>query len=185
MHYTMTTNGKQYGYHCTQVDPQTILRDGFKNGQGGYTPPPSHFSAIEVLYERHLPKTPMFLSDLHAKVWDTDAEWCMKIDVTGLQLYPDFGHLMEYNPRWTELESYGRFVWDTYDFARLRSFRGTVFGSTEEYEKMCSFIKKLRIQDGRRYLYAKDFTGEMSRDLLGTFAIDGSMLTRDRVVEVR
>ena len=34
-------------------------------------------------------------------------------------------------------------------------------------------------------LWASDFTGEMSRDILGTFVIDGDLLTRKRVVDIR
>lgn len=34
-------------------------------------------------------------------------------------------------------------------------------------------------------LWASNFTGEMSRDILGTFVIDGNLLTRERVVEVK
>ncbi len=34
-------------------------------------------------------------------------------------------------------------------------------------------------------LWGSDFTGEMSRDLLGTFVIDGDLLTPERVVDVK
>ena len=82
----------KFAYHCTEVDPETILREGFKSGSGGYT----GTNVIEDFYEKYLPKNPMFVSDLNAEVWSKYSKYCMKIDVSGLKLYPDFGHLLDY-----------------------------------------------------------------------------------------
>jgi len=83
---------KQYAYHCTNVDPQLIIADGFKATGKGYT----GTNVLKHFYKQYLPENPMFLSSIKAKVWDPKAKWCMKVDVAGLKKYPDFGHLLDY-----------------------------------------------------------------------------------------
>ena len=80
-----------YGYHCTSTDPEKIKKEGFKIGKDGYT----ENNLFETLYNKYLPTVPCFISDIEAKVWDANAKYCIKIDITGLNLYPDFGHLVD------------------------------------------------------------------------------------------
>lgn len=160
---------KQYGYHCTEANPDTIMRDGFKSGRGGFT----RINLLEDFYEKYLPKNPMFLSDLHAKVWSTYSKYCMKIDVTGLQLYPDFGHLLDYHAYYDE----DCFYWreNGLEWLRADSRRD------QTTKKVLDFVESL----DDNTLWASDFTGEMSREILGTFVIDGNLLTPSRIVQLK
>lgn len=103
---------KAFGYHCTEINPEIILREGFKSGSGGYT----HTNVIEDFYEKYLPKNPMFMSDLKAEVWSKYSKYCMKIDVTDLQLYPDFGHLLDYKAYHDD----DCFYWSEFGLATLK-----------------------------------------------------------------
>lgn len=160
---------KQFGYHCTEIDPETILKNGFRSGFGGFT----RTNYLEDFYGKYLPKNPMFLSDLNAEVWSKRSKYCMKIDVSGLELYPDFGHLLDYYAYYDE----DCFYWheDGLDWLRIAAKKDPVAKRVLELAES--------LEDNT--LWGSDFTGEMSRDVLGTFAIDGSLLTRERVVDIR
>ena len=45
--------------------------------------------------EKFLPKNPMFVSDLAAEVWSKHAKYCLKIDVSGLEIYPDYPSFLD------------------------------------------------------------------------------------------
>ena len=44
----------------------------------------------------------MFVSSLKVKVWDPKAKYCMKVDISGLKKYPDFGHLIDFGAYFDE-----------------------------------------------------------------------------------
>lgn len=134
---------KQFGYHCTDVNPEIILKDGFKSGKGGYT----RVNMIEEFYEKYLPKNPMFLSDLHAEVWSKYSRYCMKVNVTGLQLYPDFGHLLDYYAYHDE----DCFYWSDNGLMWLRHLAK----KDPTSKKVLEFVENL--DDST--LWASDFTG--------------------------
>ena len=160
---------KAYAYHCTEINPEIILREGFKSGSGGYT----HTNVVEDFYEKYLPKNPMFVSDLKAEVWSKYSKYCMKIDVSGLKLYPDFGHLLDYKAYHDD----DCFYWSDTGLMWLRHLAK----KDPTSKKVLELAERLEDHT----LWGSDFTGEMSRDLLGTFVIDGDLLTRERVVEVK
>lgn len=160
---------RQYGYHCTEINPEIILKDGFKSGKGGFT----QENLLKDFYDKYLPKNPMFLSDLTAEVWSKYSRYCMKIDITGLELFPDFGHLLDYYAYYDE----DCFYWRKNNLNQLKiSAKKDPFS-----KKVLNFVENLEDYT----LWVKDFTGQMSKKILGTFVIDGNMLTEKRVVEIR
>ena len=160
---------KAYGYHCTNISPDFILANGFKATGKGFT----DVNVVEDFYKKYLPKNPMFLSDLKAEVWSKNSKYCMKIDVTGLRLYPDFGHLLDYKAFYDD----DCFYWSNSGLVWLQEKASKDMFSKKVFE----FAQQL--EDNT--LWADDFTGELSRDLIGTFAIDGNMLTPQRIIEVK
>lgn len=91
-------DNKEYAFHCTNVDPQQIVNDGFKSTGKGFT----QANRVEHFYKEFLPANPMFVSSLNASVWDNNSKFCMKIDITGLEKFPDFGHLLDYGAYFDE-----------------------------------------------------------------------------------
>lgn len=160
---------KKFGYHCTNINPDFILANGFKATGKGFT----DVNVIEDFYKKYLPKNPMFLSDLKAEVWSKNSKYCIKVDVTGLQLYPDFGHLLDYKAYYDD----DCFYWSDNGLMQLKEKASKDIFSKKVFE----FAKNL--EDNT--LLAKDFSGEMSRDLIGTFTIDGDLLVPERVIEIK
>lgn len=159
----------EFAYHCTNVDPEVIFQDGFVATGKGFT----GRNQVEHFYKEFLPANPMFVSRLDVKAWDADAKWCMKVDISGLEKFPDFGHLLDYDAHFDE----SCFWWE--DDNLLEDW----LRSTDTIKKALASYISIRCDDG--VLYAADFTGHDSFDVLGTCAIDGSMLTRDRVLDIR
>ena len=148
-----SSNGKVYAYHCTNVDPEKIKKEGWKVGKG-YT----ERNRFGDLYKKYLPNIPVFVSNEDVPVWDRNAKYCMKLDITGLDLYPDFGRLPDTGAYYDEEDEL--FYWE--DFLDNK-------------------MKKYISQFSDEILYAKDFTGEDSFRVLGTACVDGSKL-KDRIV---
>lgn len=159
----------ELAYHCTNVDPEVILRDGFRATGEGFT----GRNQVEHFYEEFLPANPMFVSRLDVKVWDSSAKWCMKVDISGLEKFPDFGHLLDYDAHFDE----SCFWWE--DESVLKSW---LSGSDRVKRALASYVLE-RCDDG--ILYAADFTGQDSLDVLGTCAIDGNKLARARVIDIK
>lgn len=115
----------------------------------------------------------MFVSKIDADVWDSKSKFCMKIDITGLEKFPDFGHLLDYGAYFDE----ECFWWE--DDEQLKKW----LSSGDSVEKRLADFVLNECDDGM--LYAADFTGDLSFEILGTCAIDGSKLTVDRVAAVK
>lgn len=115
----------------------------------------------------------MFVSNLKAKIWDQNAKYCIKVDISGLQKYPDFGHLLDYDAYFDE----NCFWWENeYEVQQwLKSNDVTK-------RKLANFILN-NLDDG--VLWSDQFDGETSFNVLGTCVIDGNLLTPDRVIEIR
>lgn len=80
------------------IDPKIILSKGFKAGSGGYT----ENNLVQDFYDIYLPANPMFVSSIDVKVWDKDAKYCIKVDISNLNKYPDFGHLLDFGAYFDE-----------------------------------------------------------------------------------
>lgn len=160
---------KTFAYHCTNIDPEIIKSQGFKSGTGGYT----ETNLVQDFYDKYLPKNPMFVSSLKAKVWDKDAKHCMKVDISGMKKYPDFGHLIDFGAYVDE----NCFWWENEDELRM-----WLNGNDETKKRLADFVLN-DLDDG--ILYADDFDGETSFEILGTCAIDGDLLTPEKIVDVK
>lgn len=161
---------KEYAYHCTNIDPKTILTNGFKATGNGYT----DTNLVQHFYDEFLPKDPMFLSGLKVKVWDPKSEWCFKVDVSGLKKYPDFGHLLDYGAYFDE-----RSFWWAETEHQLKAW----LSSPDEVQRRLADFILNELDDG--ILWANDFDGETSYKVLGTFAIDGAQFNASRLVEAK
>lgn len=89
---------REVAFHCTNTDPSLMINGGFKSFEKGFNGEnyAAHF------YKRFLPENPMLVSSLGAPVWDYDTKFYMMIDITGLEKFPDFGHLLEYGAHLNE-----------------------------------------------------------------------------------
>lgn len=153
---------KRYAYHCTSVDPEIIKKNGWKSGEGGFT----SNNMFEDLYENYLPEVPVFVSDEKVKVWSNKSKYCIKLDITGLDLYPDFGSLPDVGAHYdfdSEL-----FWWESKNDIKSK--------------EMKEFVRVFGADDSS--FYACDFSGEDSMENLGTACVSGKDLTPDRIVAV-
>lgn len=159
----MNTSPKRYAYHCTNVDPEIIKREGWKAGEGF-----TQANMFEDLYAKLLPKVPVFITSEEKGPWDDDAKYIIKLDITGLKLYPDFGSLPDYGAYEDETQSGNIvFYWEDLDDEYL-----------QRNPKLLNFVSKKRDYS----FSARSFTGELSLDLLGTACVDGKLLTPDKII---
>lgn len=149
---------KNYAYHCTNVNPDIIKKEGWKVGNG-YT----QRNMFDDLYREYLPAVPVFISNLDSNIWDANAKYCIKLDITGLKLYPDFGSLPDNG---AHVDEYG-FYWDSEDDIENLELRDYILNTSDDL-----------------YISNSDFTGDVSFDTIGTACVDGHQLTNDRIVEV-
>ena len=162
--YESVDNKRLYAYHCTSTDPEKIKKEGFKIGKDGYT----ETNLFETLYNKYLPTVPCFISDIDAKVWDVNAKYCIKIDITGLNLYPDFGHLVDLGAYYEE------------DSNDDMNFWWQETSNLEGFEEFKNFLENNDYQ-----FNSSDFTGNMSFNMIGTACIDWKALTPDRIVDIK
>ena len=158
-------------YHCTDVDPERIKREGFKSGRGGFT----IFNHFQDLYNKYLPDNPMFVSSRYVKVWSKSSRFCMQIDISGMEVYPDFGHLVDYYAQMDE----DNFFWTDRSVVDLEKKAGQ---GDKVAKRLLDYI---RWQFDDQTLPIEDFTGEISFDLLGTCAIDGDKFDFSRVLDIK
>ena len=162
---------KEYAYHCTNINPMAIIKNGFHSTEGnGYT----EDNAFKSLYLKYLPSNPCFVSK---KPWDENSKYIIKIDITGLEKYPDFGHLVDTGAYYEEMESPEDilFYWEDKDLQYPSKYMPI---------KLLSFLVS-KPEEERGILNSKDFDGKLSFDLVGTCAIDGDELTPDRIEIVK
>ena len=155
----MNTGPKRYAYHCTDVDPEIIKKEGWKVGEGFTLD--NHYAD---LYEAYLPKVPVFISNPKADLWDTGSKYIIKLDITGLELYPDFGNLENFDAYYDEDNE--SFYWE----------EGSNFGNNK---KLKAFVREYSDEDT---IAAEDFQGEDSFEVIGTACVDGTQL-EGRIVE--
>lgn len=148
-----------YAYHCTNIDPEIIKKEGWKVGDGFTLD-----NQFENLYKKYLPKVPVFVSNLDVLVWDSKAKYCIKLDITGLKLFPDFGYLPDFGAYYDYDEEC--FYWENED-------------DLDSNKKLKDFVLD---NCDNLTLYADCFDGEDSFNVLGTACVDGSKL-KDRIVE--
>lgn len=161
---------KEYAYHCTNINPDIIIKQGFKSGKGGYT----INNVVKSFYEKYLPSNPMFVSSKTVKVWDFESKYCLTIDITGLQKYPDFGHLLDF---WAYVDEDNECFW--WEDKHIRAIANRF---EPEAKNLGKFVMN-ELDDNT--LYASDFTGDMSFNILGTCCIDGNLLTPNRIIDIR
>lgn len=161
---TFFTDDKRYAYHCTNVNPD-IIKGGFEVGNGF-----TEDNQLEDIYKKYLPEKPCFISQRGEDVWDSDSKYVLKIDISGLDLYPDFGHLLDFDAYIDEDGDETIFYWED----------KVVKHGIPENSELSEYIKE---NDG--YLYPSEFSGQESIDILGTACIDGEKLTPDRIVDVK
>ena len=159
--------GKVYAYHCTNVDPEVIKREGWKVGMGF-----TLGNFFDDLNKQYLPKVPVYVTGSERDVWDTKAKYCIKLDITGLKLYPDFGSLPDTGAFYDLDEKYSHW----YDESGI----GLTFTDTPAGRKMKEYLDS--VSPDEYMLLPDDFTGELSMKILGTAVVDGSQLT-GRIVE--
>ena len=160
-----SNDNKIYAYHCTNVNPEKIKKEGFKVGNGF-----TQDNQFGGLYKKYLPKYPCFISNSNAKIWDDNSKYILKIDITGLELYPDFGHLVDFGAYYDEEDENGDvlFWWND---------------NTNELNDIPKLQKYLSGTDW--YLNSNEFTGKMSFEMIGTACIDGRKLTPDRIEVIK
>jgi len=162
---------REYAYHCTNVNPKIILEKGFHSSPvNGFT----ENNAFEALYQKHLPKNPCFVSKTP---WDEDSKYILKIDITGLEKYPDFGHLIDTGAYYEETDSPDEilFYWEDKDLK---------YPSRHMSDELVSFLTS-KPEDEIGIMSSDDYDGEMSFYLTGTCAIDGDEIASDRIEVVK
>ena len=160
---------KEYAYHCTNINPIVIKKDGFLSGVGsGFT----HRNQLEHFYKDYLPSNPAFVSGKKESKWDDDTKYCIKIDATGLPKYPDFGHLLDYGANFDEDE----FYWgdESIDELRARASDGNKVA-----KKLINYLEN---ETEEYNIDPSRFTGELSNEILGTYVLDGDDITADRIL---
>lgn len=162
---------REYAYHCTNVNPNLILEKGFRSSPiNGFT----ENNLFEALYEKYLPSNPCFVSK---NPWDEDSKYILKIDITGLEKFPDFGHLVDTGAYYEETDSPNDmlFYWEEKDLQ---------FPSQNMPSKLLSFLAS-KSDEERGILNSEDFDGELSFDLIGTCVVDGDRITPNRIEIVK
>ena len=159
---------KQFAYHCTDIDPETIKSQGFKSGNRGFT----EDNVLKDFYDQYLPANPMFVSSLYVKVWDPSSKYCIKVDISGLKKYPDFGHLLDFGAYYDE----DCFWWKSEE--QLKSW----LSSNDETKK--SLARYVLYSCDDLTLPASQFTGDVSFRVIGTCCVDGNQIDASRLVEI-
>lgn len=152
-------DAKTYAYHCTDVDPEIIKKEGWKVGDGFTLD-----NQFKDLYKKYLPNVPVFVSRLDVPIWDYKSKYCIKLDITGLKLFPDFGYLPDFGAYYDYDEEC--FYWENED-------------DLDSNKKLKDFVLD---NCDNLTLYADCFDGDDSFNVLGTACVDGSKL-KDRIVE--
>lgn len=155
------SSNKNFGYHCTNTNPEIIKREGFKVGNNGFTKE----NMFEDLYQKYLPRIPIFISANLKTSYYMDSKYCIVLDINGLDLYPDFGAMPDIGAYYdydSEL-----FYWDR-------------FGDIKN-SKIRQFV---RSEYGEPILYARDFTGELSWQLIKSACLDGQQDLIKRIINI-
>ena len=156
---------REYAYHCTDVNPEIIKSQGFVN-KDGFTLE----NQFQELYDKYLPDSKCFVSKTP---WDENSKYIVKLDITGLRKYPDFGHLLDFEAYFEKYFDDTVFWWKD----------GVVPKNNEWSYLPERLIDYLNTNDD--VIYASEFTGDLSWNLVGTCCIDGKELTPDRFVEIK
>jgi len=163
----------KYGYHSTDVDPETIKTEGFhSNNPSSITfvgdEDRDKFTAFKAA-KLHIPENPCWI--FNAKVGSNyagDNDYCLKIDITGLKLWPDLNYL-------NGKQKDG--IWYVEATAWLsKNYAGTVEWLEKNAEK---------INIGGKQLYKaelKKLSGEDCFKYIGSAIIDGDKV-KDRIVD--
>lgn len=158
-----SADGKTYAYHCTRINPQRIKDEGFIASHGGYT----EENQFDDLYDEYLPSNPCFVSKSPWSINpDSKDVYVIKMDITGLEIYPDFGHISDvcmYD------EDYNFYI-PTGDENGWQ---------VKEYPAAMEYLKK------HGYLLSLDQIVENPKEIFDAFetcVVDGDEITPDRIV---
>lgn len=154
-------------FHCTNIEP-TILMSGFESGVGGFT----ISNNVQWLYEKFLPKNPMFVSN---KPWDENTKYCIELDIESVELFPDFGHLIDVQAEFDE----DYIFWRDDDIYFLKKM-------VQNGNKDAKIVLDWITTDLDDYtISVEDFTGDLSWDILGTAAINADIFDfNKRILEI-
>ncbi len=158
---------REYAYHCTNVNPEIIKSQGFVN-KDGFTLE----NQFQELYDKYLPDSKCFVSKTP---WDENSKYIVKLDITGLKKYPDFGHLIDCGAYFDYIDEEDcTFWWEEKD----------IYPNPSPYvpKELADFLKN---ETEDLTFYSGDFDGDLSWNLIGTCCIDGKELTPDRFVEIK
>lgn len=164
-------NNREYAYHCTDINPDIILKNGFSSKGGNGLTEDNYF---EELYKEYLPDNQCFVSKTP---WNSDTKYVLKIDITGLPKYPDFGSLLDTGAYYEETDDGDcLFYWEEKDLANMNS---------NMTNSLLHYLTDGKDENERGILYASDFDGETSYRTIGTCCIDGDYVTPDRIEVVK
>lgn len=158
---------REYAFHCTNVNPKSIVKNGFHASPlNGLTLD----NQFKNLYSKYLPSNPCFISK---EPWSADTKYILKIDITGLPKYPDFGSLLDTGAYYEEIEDDDvLFYWEDNDLN---------IPNDDIPPSLLHFLTDGRSEDDRGLLNSKEFDGDLSYELIGSCCINGDMVTPDRI----
>lgn len=158
------SDNRLIGYHCTNINPEIIIRDGFKVGSDGFTDE----NMFEDLYKKFLPEIPVFVT--FKKPWSDSAKYTLKLDLTGLKLYPDFGSLVDTG------------AYYDYDFKEKTKMFYWEHWSDITNPKLVEFLEDFGDDDP--ILYPEDLSGEDSKEVLDSACVSGEGLNK-RIISIK
>lgn len=147
---------QKIAYHSTNTNPEIIKNEGFKLGKGF-----TQENMFEDLYENYLPEIPVFVTK--EKPWDDSAKYLIELDISGLELFPDFGSLVD--------------VGAIYDFDEELFY-------WEDFSDIPNLSLRQYIENtfGEPILPASEFSGEDSWKYLGSACVSGKHL-ENRIID--
>ena len=149
----------RYAYHCTNTNPKKIRQEGFKVGNDGFT----ETNMFDYLYEEYYPEIPVFVTNADQNIWSEDTKYVIKLDISGLDLYPDFGSLPDVG---AQIDDFDNFFWENEDDIPNGKFKRFIL----------NYFPSLSMP-------ANEFTGEDSFKYLGSAVVSGKDLNK-RIVDV-
>lgn len=158
----------RFGYHYTDADPGEIVSVGFiPDRTKGYTL--NVAPEVAELQDASSPMARCFVSNPGFPPQYATSKNRLRIDLSGLNLYPDFANLIELGAYYDEdFESGGLYFW--WKDRDIESLRIRGFGDLADY---------LGSTDG--CVFPEEFGGEESWNLIGTACVDARSVTPDRI----
>ena len=160
----------KYGYHSTDANPEKIKLEGFNSDNPSAVQWGSDGDKLDKFkqYGIQIPKNPCWI--FNAKVgsgYAGDNDYCLKIDITGLKLWPDLNFLPEADEDGNSTVEISQWF--------KKSYSGLATYLEKNAEKMTL--------DGKQFykFNIKDISGEDCFKYAGSAVIDGDKV-KDRIV---